>query len=128
MNNALSRNSSTMTTKKTARTQAEIQASLADLQARYAASLPEKIRQLQAFWQAVCADPENPVPRESLELASHKLAGSGSSYGFPYVTRLARQIEERIRASHGQPLSAQGRNDIDRLLRALAETVDHPEN
>jgi HPt (histidine-containing phosphotransfer) domain-containing protein len=112
-----------MTSKKPARTAAEIQASLTGLQERYAARLPEKIHVLQELWHAVCAEPENPQPRESLELATHKLAGSGSSYGFPAVTRLAQRIEDQLRACHDQPLSKQLRSNVSRLLHELTESV-----
>lgn len=101
----------------------DIQARLNELRVRYAASLPDKIRQLQAQWQAVCAAPDDPRPREQLELACHKLAGSGSSYGFPWITRLARQAETLLRGSHGRPLTARERQTIETLLQRLAESV-----
>lgn len=105
----------------------DIQARLDELRTRYAASLPHKVRQLQAHWEAVCAAPDEPRPREQLELACHKLAGSGSSYGFPLITRHAREAETLLRKSHGRPLTSRERHQIGTLLQRLAESAQHPE-
>ncbi len=113
---------------KSTTTREAIEARLNELRARYAASLPDKIRELRALWQMASAAPDDPRPREQLELACHKLAGSGSSYGFPWITRQAREIENLLRDSQGRQLTSQEHNAIGALLQSLAESVEEKQN
>ncbi len=71
----------------------DVQDKFQQLRQEYAAKLPDRITTLEQQWQALdLANPDS-AKFETLIREFHKLAGSGTSYGFPQVTALSREIE-----------------------------------
>ncbi len=79
-----------------------IQDKLARLRHNYASSLPARLDKLAALWQQAAQSPDPADGHESLIREFHTLAGSGSSFGFPEVTRLAREIEHALQDASGE--------------------------
>lgn len=102
----------------------EIQARLQRLRADYARRLPERLAQICAQWEALCQAGPGSVHHAELIRALHTLAGSGSSFGLPEVTRLARELEQQLRALEpGVPPPPAQQAAIDKLLDTLRQTV-----
>jgi HPt (histidine-containing phosphotransfer) domain-containing protein len=70
-----------------------IQNQLAELRQQYAANLPGKIQLIEATWEKCLQDPRNEHLWKQMSADCHKLAGSGSSYGYPAVSQIARSLE-----------------------------------
>ena len=71
----------------------DTQQKLQQLRQQYAEKLPERIRGLEQQWLALELDRQTPE-YENLIREFHSLAGSGTSYGFPKITLLSREIEQ----------------------------------
>jgi diguanylate cyclase (GGDEF)-like protein len=77
-------------------TSSSLQASLAALCESYAASLPDKLAELAALYQALSAGSDaQSLPR--LQAAEHKLAGSAGTFGFIDLGNVARRLEHTLR-------------------------------
>ena len=70
----------------------DTQQKLQQLRQQYADKLPERIQRLEQQWLTLDLDPSS-APYENLIREFHSLAGSGTSYGFPRITALSREIE-----------------------------------
>ena len=70
----------------------DTQLKLKQLRQQYAEKLPGRIRELEQQWLTLDPDPQS-AQYENLVREFHSLAGSGSSYGFPQITVLSREIE-----------------------------------
>jgi HPt (histidine-containing phosphotransfer) domain-containing protein len=71
----------------------DTQQKLHQLRQQYAEKLPGRIRGLEQQWLALELDPQT-AQYENLIREFHSLAGSGTSFGFPQITKLSREIEE----------------------------------
>jgi len=102
----------------------DIQQKLQRLRQQYAQKLPARISALEQQWQTL-----NPSPQaaqyESLIREFHSLAGSGTSFGFPQVTALSREIENILLGakSINVPLSEQIKADINTKLASLYQAA-----
>lgn len=67
---------------------------LAELQREYLRDAPARLAELRKDLQAFRNGEADAL--ESLRVRFHRLAGSGGSYGFPRVTEIAREMEQRI--------------------------------
>ncbi len=100
---------------------ADVENKLRVLREQYARHLPSKIDTLAAKWQSLCARPDETDLAQNLVREFHTLAGSGTSFGFPEISRLARLAEEELRqADPATWAHAPLRRTIDDLLTALA--------
>ncbi len=103
---------------------ADIENRLRVLREQYARHLPAKIETLATKWQTLCAQPDEPDLAQNLVREFHTLAGSGSSFGFPEISRLARLAEEELRQAEGAAWAyAPQRQAIDGLLAALGDAA-----
>lgn len=102
----------------------EIQQKLQLLRQQYADKLPAKLAALQKQWQAPNLDPQS-AQFESLVREFHSLAGSGTSFGFPQITTLSRDIENILLGikSTNEKISQQLRNEIDAKLSSLQQAA-----
>lgn len=104
---------------------------LAHLQAKYSAQFKSRFDKVKAALELlqVCNTPEDQAEGlKTLEYLTHKLAGSGASYGFPKITIAAKEIERaclKIKASD-QTISAKHYDQLALLVQDLAEAK--PEN
>lgn len=72
----------------------DIQAKLQLLRKQYAQKLPARITALEQQCLTLNLDDPDSKQYENLIREFHSLAGSGTSYGFPQVTVLSREIEK----------------------------------
>ncbi len=105
---------------------ADVENKLRALREQYARHLPSKVATLAAKWQAICAQPDDPAPAQHLVREFHTLAGSGSSFGFPEISRLARLAEERLREGLGNLADPALHRTLDELLDALDSAARTP--
>ncbi len=95
-----------------------IEDKLARLKLNYASSLPARLDKLSALWQQADHSEDRGEFHESLIREFHTLAGSGSSFGFPEVTRLAREIEHALQ--DGQTGTSESLADfVNQRIQAL---------
>lgn len=87
---------------------ANIQEILAGLQKTYLASIPEKVKNLEALFKA------NDL--EKLETEYHKLKGTGRTYGLPEFTQLGATLE-RICETSAKSLPVAVPLSLDLLTR-----------
>jgi diguanylate cyclase (GGDEF)-like protein len=78
-------------------------AKLAELQKKYREQLPARLEELRQLWHATMQGDGDPTALKDLVRYCHALAGSGTTFGFAEVTRVARQMENTLR-----PFAEQG--------------------
>ena len=74
----------------------EVDSRLAELGARYRASLPIKRASVELAWRALNAGPSDPVRLDSLQRVVHRIAGSATSYGYDEIGTLAARADEGL--------------------------------
>ncbi len=74
-----------------------IQAKLAELRAHYHQTLPRQLRELRALWDTATAGRGNADALRDFVRHCHSLAGSGTTFGFPAITRIAQNMETLLR-------------------------------
>ena len=92
--------------------------------ADYRRTLPEKIAQIHALWNAVAGADDTALPAE-LERLVHTLAGTAGTLGFHEVGAAARALElllEQAALAGQLPLSPQ-RTDIALAVAALQASL-----
>ncbi|MFP4374855.1 MAG: diguanylate cyclase [Spirochaetaceae bacterium] len=70
---------------------------LEQLSLKFAGQLPDRVRELRAAVSRVRANSESADNLEQVRGLAHRLAGSGSTFGFKDVSAVARRIEHRAR-------------------------------
>ncbi|UCE89941.1 MAG: diguanylate cyclase [Pseudomonadota bacterium] len=102
-----------------------VQARLAALRHDYAQKLPGRLAAIAGNWQRLCNDAHDAVTLDSLIHQCHKLAGSATTFGFPDVTALARDVEHLLRVvQSGEHTLIEVHDQIDIGLNALAAQGD----
>jgi len=74
----------------------DTQQKLQRLRQQYAEKLPGRINSIEQQWLALNLDTQS-IQYENLIREFHSLAGSGTSFGFPQITALSREIEKILR-------------------------------
>lgn len=67
------------------------------IRARYVANLTEKIVQLRAAWVEYEKDVDHAQGLTKMAALCHQLAGSGETYGFSAISKLAQELEKACR-------------------------------
>ena len=104
----------------------DVEDKLRALRDQYARHLPDKVATFRAKWQAACERPDDPGPFRHLLRELHTLAGSGASFGFPRVSRLARLAEQCLQRhleAPGALARPAAQAEIGELLARLAATA-----
>lgn len=89
---------------------------LAARSGEYARALPSRIEGIDSLWQRMHAGDDPVILGEDLVRAAHALAGSGATFGFPEVGRLARALELQLQPVVG---SAQDGPCAERIVAAI---------
>ncbi len=63
---------------------------------RYAASLPQKLAEIETAWTDLQANPRSVVARDQLRQRAHKLSGSAAAYGFEQIGKPARELDTML--------------------------------
>ena len=94
---------------------------LADLVEEFVAELPARV---QALEQA-CADAD----LDALARLAHQLKGSAGGYGFPSITEVAAELEQRAKATEGIDAVTDALRQLVHLCRSatVGTTSDRPD-
>lgn len=76
---------------------ASMQAEMKVLRAVYAASLPEKIKEIEHAWQQLLTKDWNEANLRNMHRMVHSLTGSGATFGFAQLSDVARQLEQDLK-------------------------------
>lgn len=89
----------------------------------YAAQLPAKLTQLEQVWRQLPRDVWDEEGFQTLHRMVHSLAGSGTTFGFPLLSELARELENELKqvTQHKTPLSAAQHIHIDSKIAELRQ-------
>ncbi|MEI7645758.1 MAG: diguanylate cyclase, partial [Chloroflexales bacterium] len=93
-----------------------------ELRQSYAAQLVEKAAQMAASWQLIEAGTATSTAIEDLLRVAHNLAGTGSTFGFPDVSSIARSLEAALRSyAHADSGFPEMISEIGFLVRGLQQ-------
>jgi len=108
---------------KAAKAPVSMEAKLAQLRAQYALKIEQRVDALQALVQDLdgAEDSVRSNTLTQLRDETHKLAGSGATFGFPGVTLYAREMEQACVQSLATDTGAK---DTDGVLVMIANLVD----
>jgi len=76
---------------------------LAELQTRFIAQLPERLRALDEAFALLTQGGDSRPALEKLHLHAHKLAGAGGTFGFTVLSENAGALEQRLTGILAQP-------------------------
>jgi chemotaxis protein histidine kinase CheA len=98
---------------------------LAALFAEYRNQLPDRMTQIELQFEAVRTDPADAQRLTSLVFSLHRLAGSGATFGFDDITRIARRWEHLIqpRVKDGSAVPATELAEMASLLSELRTAI-----
>lgn len=99
---------------------------LLKLQSKYARELPDKIEEIFDTWAQLLADKHNPELREKITHLAHNLAGSGTSFGFPEITNISRQLEQLVKDSSTTTQEIPFERQVQKLILALSQASKVP--
>lgn len=112
-----------------------VESKLAALQAAYLNELPKKISEIEKLWLMMAGPNWQGIHAQELHRLLHSMAGSGTTFGAPEVSQLARKLEHKFKRiiSENRTASAQERSemsdDFRELDRAVAGAIKRiPEN
>ncbi len=88
----------------------------------YLGTCRERIAAMQTSLLAL-GGPAESEAREVLLIESHRLRGSGASFGLPEITRVSRQIEDLLRDRGAAPLTLAERSKLAGLIQGLAVVI-----
>ena len=113
--------------------QADLRRQLEAQWTAYAATLADKLDDLERAARPLREDaPRDQIGRdlEAVRAMSHRLAGSGATFGFAALGRWARDLELLCDTilKDGAPPSPEQRDDIDGLLIILRRAAEVPPN
>ncbi len=101
----------------------EVDTRLAELHARYRASLPNKRASVELAWRSLCAGSADRHNRLDLMRVLHRLAGSAPSYGYERIGALASKAEERLGHAAASADSAAAADAVQTMVEDLEPMV-----
>ena len=108
----------------------DIQQKLHRLRQQYAEKLPDRISALEQQWQALNLEDPQSAQYDNLIREFHSLAGSGTSFGYPEITTLSREIEHillDVKSTNDQ-ISEQVKTMINARLSSLKQAATQSRN
>jgi DNA-binding response OmpR family regulator len=99
----------------------EMEEQIRELQQDYAEQLPAKIEEMEELWSTIQNGKNNYKRLARLRKMSHKLIGSGSTFGFDEITQNAQQLELILDMviMEGEQTLTRRKENIDSLLDNL---------
>ena len=96
---------------------------IGNLRQSYGAALPLRVQRLVQTWQALRQAREvDQIRAQALGFELHRLKGSGTTYGFPEVSRIAAKLEEALAAWREDP-GARNRQTVDLRVEELRQAA-----
>jgi len=110
--------------------QDDLRHKLAQLQAHYLAELPQRLNDIEALWRQTSKNGKQAAEaRLQLLRLLHNMAGSGTTFGLPRVTEIARELESSfsacLRDKAWKP-TADSVAIFERALQQLREAAQQP--
>ena len=104
---------------------ASIESKLAALRIAYINDLPNKFSEIDRLWLIMAGPHWQGVHAQDLHRLLHSIAGSGTTFGAPEVSRLARHLEERVKLliSENRSATIQERAEMSIGFRELGRAV-----
>lgn len=99
---------------------------LSALQEYFAGRLPERVQDLENAWTAVQASPHPAEPLRELHRLAHTLSGASATFGFPEVTRAARELEVFLATPFETlpPMTGNGTARVEELLQGIRRAAE----
>jgi HPt (histidine-containing phosphotransfer) domain-containing protein len=101
----------------------EVDPRLAELSARYRASLTNKRASVELAWRSFCTDAADRHNRLDLMRVLHRLAGSAPSYGYERIGALASKAEARLGHAAASADSAAAADAVQTMVEDLEPMV-----
>ena len=92
-----------------------------ELRIAYVQSAPSKLTALNELWKEAQSNGWNPQTREALVELTHRLAGSGGSYGYPDLSVAARRLELMLKELQSAPADT---TQLEEACQGLASVLD----
>ena len=101
----------------------EVEKALSALRKNYIASWPGKHERILEYFGKIKEGQDDQEGLKTLRLEFHKLAGTGTTYNLPGVTKSAREAEEIVveYLENEQTLSGESVSQVQGLIHALDE-------
>ncbi len=98
---------------------------LRDLQQYFASRLPERLEEIEMAWAEVRESGWAPDALRTFHRLAHSLTGAGSTFGYPEVTRTARNLERYLKRclEPSGPSLAEAPAAIELLLEGLRQAA-----
>jgi len=110
----------------------DISEQLAKLQAKYEASIPDRLNNIDQLWQALISSEWDIENLKQLHLTVHSLTGSGANFGYIELSEKARVIESTLSAWEKLTCAprAEQQSELAEKLRQLPTfaTAKHRQN
>jgi HPt (histidine-containing phosphotransfer) domain-containing protein len=101
-----------------------------DLRTYFAARLPVRLDEIEAAWRESLHSSWETEPLRRFHRLVHSLAGAGTTFGYPEVSRAARDLErfvEPVSQAGGAPGDPAGfAARVEELLAGLREASERP--
>jgi HPt (histidine-containing phosphotransfer) domain-containing protein len=98
---------------------ARVSAGLAALREDYLSQLGPLVESMHQDWWR-CRSRRDPAAAARLHQSAHRLYGSGATFGFPELSDVAAELEERLDKAFSEGLAGESAERIDECLKALA--------
>ncbi|MEN9203551.1 MAG: diguanylate cyclase [Thermostichus sp. DG_1_6_bins_120] len=107
----------------------QIQEQMQALQAAYAEKIGKRVLEIKQSWEQLVQDEWSPENLRTLHRRVHSLAGSGATFGFAYLSTIARTLEILLTSilETGNPPIALQRIQVQALLSSLNQAIQEPE-
>lgn len=105
--------------------QSQVEERIRSIRMRFIGALPQFIRDTSERWQKLRHTGWNPVLAKELQVFAHRLSGSGATFGFPEISRTARQLDislGEVLAQTSEPTPEHTLN-LDRQVHDLLRTM-----
>jgi len=106
-----------------------VEIKLAALRTAYLNDLPKKFSEIERLWLVMAGPNWQGIHAQELHRHLHSMAGSGTTFGAPEISRVARELEQKFKIiiNENRNASAAERkemsNDFRDLDRAVAEAI-----
>ncbi len=95
-----------------------------DLRNQYVQRLPGEIEMAEGLFNKAVGSGVELTKLHELELAAHRLSGSGATFGFPAISEAARTLEERLAEILAtEVIGIEERTELADLLANLSNSV-----
>jgi diguanylate cyclase (GGDEF)-like protein len=95
------------------------------LSQRFRAELPDRLSELEGSYERLASQRDDFEALQELRYQSHRLAGSGATFGLHHLSTLARKVEDIVVGSieNGEPLKESAATELRGHLDALWNTA-----